>query len=231
MVFSAKLGWRKPRDVRHYPAAFIESVLQRHHFSAVIAIFIAFVFLVAVGFISDMRLFQLPAAASIILFFSLIIAFAAALTIFLKTWTIPVIVLLFFLIQGLYQYDVLNIRNKAYGLNYSKENEWPQYARATIVGMTDAALVEQDRQVYIQRLEKWKAQQSDAKPVLFIINTSGGGSRSATFTFHILKQLDSISSGKLLQQTFLITGASGGMLGAAFYRELYLQKSMDSFLQ
>ncbi|MBU3743854.1 MAG: hypothetical protein FGM61_04805 [Sediminibacterium sp.] len=222
--FSAKLGWRKPRDVRHYPAAFIESVLQRHHFSAVIAIFIAFVFLVAVGFISDTRLFQLPAAASIILFFSLVIAFAAALTIFLKTWTIPVLVLLFFLIQGLYQYDVLNIRNKAYGLNYSEEKQWPQYNRATLVGMTDSAAVEQDRQVYIQRLEKWKSQQKEEKPVLFIINTSGGGSRSATFTFQILRQLDSITSGKLLKQTFLITGASGGMLGAAFYRELYLRK-------
>lgn len=222
--FSAKLGWRKPRDVRHYPAAFIESVLQRHHFSAVIAIFIAFIFLVAVGFISDTQLFQLPAAASIILFFALLIAFAAALTIFLKTWTIPVLVVLYFLIQGLYQYDVLNVRNKAFGLNYSKEKEWPQYARATILSMTDTAAVNYDRQVYIQRLEKWKARQKDEKPVLFIINTSGGGSRSATFTFHILRQLDSITDGKLLRQTFLITGASGGMLGAAFYRELYWQK-------
>ncbi|NDA60625.1 MAG: hypothetical protein EBX50_01160 [Chitinophagia bacterium] len=222
--FSAKLGWRKPRDVRHYPAAFIETVLQRHHFSAVIAIFIAFIFLVAVGFISDTRLFQLPAAASIILFFSLLIAFAAALTIFLKTWTIPVLVLLFFLIQGLYQYDVLNIRNKAYGLNYSVEKEWPQYTKESIVGMTDSAAVNQDRQVYLQRLKKWKDRQKDEKPVLFIINTSGGGSRSATFTFHILRQLDSITSGNLLRQTFLITGASGGMLGAAFYRELYLRK-------
>ena len=50
---TARLGWRKPRDVRHYPAAFIESVLQRHHFSAVIAIVIAFVFLVLVGFSSS----------------------------------------------------------------------------------------------------------------------------------------------------------------------------------
>ena len=61
---SARLRWRQPRDVRHYPAAFIETVLQRHHFSAVVAIVIAFVFLVLVGFISDTRLFQLPAAAS-----------------------------------------------------------------------------------------------------------------------------------------------------------------------
>ena len=29
---------------------------------------------------------------------------------------------------------------------------------------------------------------------------------------------------RLMKKTFLITGASGGMLSAAFFRELYLQK-------
>jgi hypothetical protein len=39
-----------------------------------------------------------------------------------------------------------------------------------------------------------------------------------------LQQLDSITKGKLMQQTFLISGASGGMLSAAYYRELYNNK-------
>jgi hypothetical protein len=40
----------------------------------------------------------------------------------------------------------------------------------------------------------------------------------------MLQQLDSASNGQLMKQTFLISGASGGMLSAAFFRELYLQK-------
>ena len=39
-----------------------------------------------------------------------------------------------------------------------------------------------------------------------------------------LQRIDSLMNGRLMQQTVLINGASGGMLGAAYYRELYLQK-------
>src|SRR6185369_8296650 len=39
---------------------------------------------------------------------------------------------------------------------------------------------------------------------------------------------DSITAGKLMQQTFLISGASGGMLSAAYYRELYIHKKNGS---
>ncbi|MFM9907988.1 MAG: patatin-like phospholipase family protein, partial [Chitinophagaceae bacterium] len=69
-------------------------------------------------------------------------------------------------------------------------------------------------------LEAWKKKQKEDKPLLFIINTSGGGSRSATFTMNVLQRLDSLTNGTIMQKTFLITGASGGMLGAAYFREL-----------
>jgi hypothetical protein len=57
-----------------------------------------------------------------------------------------------------------------------------------------------------------------------MINTSGGGARSAAFTMNTLQRLDSIFHGQLMNQTVLINGASGGMLGAAYFRELYYQK-------
>jgi hypothetical protein len=40
----------------------------------------------------------------------------------------------------------------------------------------------------------------------------------------VLQRLDSLSGGTLMRRTFLITGASGGMLGATYYRELYRHK-------
>jgi hypothetical protein len=72
----------------------------------------------------------------------------------------------------------------------------------------------------IRILERWKARQSTARPILYLLNTSGGGNRSACFTMSILQHLDSLSGGQLMRKTFLITGASGGMLGAAYFREL-----------
>jgi hypothetical protein len=73
----------------------------------------------------------------------------------------------------------------------------------------------------INVLEKWRARQGEEKPVMYILNFSGGGTRSATFAVNVLQQLDSITQGRLMKQTFLITGASGGMLGATYFRELY----------
>ncbi|MGU7714742.1 hypothetical protein, partial [Escherichia coli] len=71
----------------------------------------------------------------------------------------------------------------------------------------------------------WKARQSSPQPTMYIINTSGGGTRSATFTMNTLQKLDLLFKGKLMEQTFLMNGASGGMLGAAYFRELYFEKS------
>jgi hypothetical protein len=56
------------------------------------------------------------------------------------------------------------------------------------------------------------------------MTTSGGGTRSATFTMDVLQRLDSITNGKIMNKTFLITGASGGMIGASYFRELYRQR-------
>ena len=76
----------------------------------------------------------------------------------------------------------------------------------------------------IRILENWKRNQNDDKPLLVMINTSGGGNRSAAFTMNALQKLDSVTHGELMKKTFLITGASGGMLSAAYFRELYLRK-------
>jgi hypothetical protein len=73
-------------------------------------------------------------------------------------------------------------------------------------------------------LNNWKKKQATEKPLMIFINVSGGGLRSATFTMNMLQRLDSATNGKLMQQTLLISGASGGMLSAAYYRELYLEK-------
>ncbi|MEO6454400.1 MAG: patatin-like phospholipase family protein, partial [Ginsengibacter sp.] len=58
-------------------------------------------------------------------------------------------------------------------------------------------------------------------PVMVFLNFSGGGVRSACFAMNVLQHLDSLTNGNLLQQTLLMSGASGGMLSATYFRELY----------
>lgn len=221
---SAKFQLRKPRDVRHYSQDFLESVFKRHHFAAVIAIVLAFIFLVLVGYISDSHLFQLPAAASIIILFTLLIAVSGAFSLFLKTWSIPVLVAIYLMLNWLYQNDIIDPRNKAYGLEYQKKSERPEYNKAAILALAEDSNAKIDKAKMIEVLEKWKARQGKEKPILYIINTSGGGTRSSTFTMNTLQKLDSLFGGKLMKETFLINGASGGLLGAAYFRELYYEK-------
>jgi hypothetical protein len=221
---SARLHLRKPRDTRHYTEAFFDAVLNKHHAAAVIAIVLSFVFLIGVGYTADTRLFQLPAAASITIMFAIVIATSGALALLLKSWSIPLLILLYLLFNQLYQHDIIDFRNKAYGLNYANKEQGPEYTREAIRLLANKDSIEADRKYYLNILENWKARQAADKPVMYMITTSGGGTRSAVFTMHVLQKLDSIFHGELMKQTLLINGASGGMLGAAYFRELYYQK-------
>ena len=217
---NAPFSVKKVRDVAHYSREFIESIFNRHHFSAILSIFVAFIFLVVVGFFMDEPFFQLPAAASILIFFAILISISGAFSYFLQSWSIPFLVALFFVLNLLYQYDVIDPTNKAYGLNYTNREERPFYNRDALLQLCTTEKVERDKQNMLEILKNWKRKQKEEKPILFILNTSGGGNRSATFTMNVLQRLDQLSGGKLMNRAFLITGASGGMFGAAYFREL-----------
>jgi Patatin-like phospholipase len=222
--FETPLRLRRTRNVQHYTSEFIDSLFKRHHFAAIICVFVAFLFLVFIGFFLERPTFQIPAAASITIFFSILIGVAGAFSYFLQSWSIPYLILLIITLNFLYQVDLIDPRNKAYGLNYVNRNERPAYTREGLLALCTKERTEADKQNMIGILEKWKARQDSSKPLLVVVNTSGGGHRSATFTMSVLQHLDSITNGDIMKKIFLINGASGGMIGATYFRELYLQK-------
>lgn len=222
--FESPLRLRHTRDVSHYTQAYVDSIFKRHHFAAIISVFIAFLFLIGIGFFLEQPFFQIPAAASITIFFSILIGVAGAFSYFLQSWSIPYLVGLILLLNVFYKLDWIDPRNKAYGLNYTNKKERPAYTRETILEMSSAANVEADKKNMIAILENWKKKQDSDKPVLVLINTSGGGHRSATFTMSVLQHLDSITNGTIMKRAFLVSGASGGMIGATYFRELYLRQ-------
>jgi hypothetical protein len=222
--FESPFKIKPARDVAHYTDEFVESIFKRHHFAAILSVFVAFLFLVFIGFMLDSAFFQLPAAASITIFFSILIGVAGAVTYFLQSWAIPYLLGLVLLLNIFYKFDLIDPRNKAYGLNYWNKTERPVYSREGLLKLCSKENVEADKQNMISILNTWKTKQDSEKPLLVLINTSGGGHRSATFTMSVLQHLDSITSGGIFKKTFLINGASGGMIGAAYFRELYLRR-------
>ena len=216
--------FRKVRSVAHYSQDFLDLVFKRHHFAGIISIVLAFIFLIVVGFYMDDKLFQVPAAASIFIFFAVMMAVIGSLTYFLQSWSLPFIIALVFLLDILYQQEIIDPRNKAYGLNYTNISERPGYNKQSLQKLCLPENIAADKTNMITILENWKKKQKEEKPVMVFINVSGGGLRSGTFVMNTLQQLDSITNGQLLQHTMLMSGASGGMLAATYYRELYLQK-------
>ena len=87
--------------------------------------------------------------------------------------------------------------------------------------------VARDKANTLSMLEKWLAKNRAAgveRPKLVFICVSGGGMRSSYWTMQTLQRADEATRGRLLRQSVLISGASGGILGAAYLRELYLRK-------
>ena len=218
------LSFRHCRDVSHYSAELMEKIFKRHHFAAVISILIAVAFLLLTGFFLEYKLFQIPAGASITLFFGVLIGVSGSIAYFLQSWSIPFLVLFIVVLNFLYQIDWIDPRNKAYGLSYNDKDRWPVYDRLSVESSNNNLDAEKDKQNMVTILNKWKKKQADEKPLLVLMTTSGGGNRSATFTMNVLQHLDSLSNGQIFNKTFLITGASGGMIGASYFRELYREK-------
>jgi hypothetical protein len=209
----------KARPVGHYSKQFLDIIFKRHHFSAVITMLLSFIFMIFIGFYLDYPVFKVPAAASVLILFALLIAVIGALTYFLRSWSLLFVIVLFIFINLLYTYDIIDPRNKAYGLNYTQPTR-PAYTLESLKAMVTPEKLEADKKNMLAILERWKQNQQEEKPLMVIMNFSGGGVRSAAFTMSILQQLDSITGGSIMKKTFLINGASGGMLGAAYFREL-----------
>jgi hypothetical protein len=216
---TTRFRFHKTRQVSHYGQEFLDNIFKRHHFSAIITLVLAFIIMILIGFFLDHRIFQVPAAASILVLFALLIAVIGALTYFLRSWSILFVILLFIVLNFLYIHDVIDPRNKAFGLDYTNPSR-PEYSLSHLESMNTPEKIEADKNNMIDILNSWKLKQNEEKPMMVVFNFSGGGVRSAAFAMNILQELDSISHGTIMKKTVLMTGASGGMLAAAYFREL-----------
>jgi hypothetical protein len=219
------------RSVAHYDPLLIESIFKRHHLTGIILVFVAFVIFIILGFLLDNPFFQLPAAANIILMFALLVAALGGLSYFLQSWSIPFLLVAYLIANYAFQKGIIDPTNKAFGLNYSNKPNWPAYNKDSIESLCKPEAKNKDLKNFIAILEKWRAKQKSNKPKLVIINTSGGGLRSSNFTTQILQQLDTTIPNGLMPKTAIITGASGGMLGATYCREIFRRQQKEEFLQ
>lgn len=214
---------RRSRDWMHYDRELIEKVFSQNHINAsFFELFIVISFL-ALGIFREYEFFVVPAGASVLLIFSMALMLISAVYSWLKLWTYPVLIMLFIFLNSLSKNpDFGQFNNHVYGLDYAIEQG--EMTEDKLINLhSDKLTILNERNGHLNVLNNWLTRTAKAKPKMIIVNVSGGGARSALFSFLVLQQLDSLTNGAFSQHNHLITGASGGMIGASYYRELLLR--------
>lgn len=216
---------RLVRSVRHYDANLLKNILRQNHLNALLVQLSSMILLIILGGLVEYPIFRIPAGASLFILASILVAFVGAITYWFHAWRVTIFIVLLVFINFLTRYDMLSHTNKAYGLDYSSKTI---YSTEKLRNIYASDIIEIDKNNTLSILEKWKSKNlSLQKPKLVIFAVSGGGLKAAVWSMQVMQQLDSITQGKIIQQTALITGASGGILGTAYLRELYLHPDIN----
>ena len=222
---------RLVRPIRHYKKDMLIRVFRQNNRNAFMFIMLAMLSLFSLSYLQDIPLFNIPAASSLFLLFTMLLMLSSAMYTWIRGWSLLFIIGVCVVINFAYKSDLFNHNNKAYGLNY--ETAKAEYKNAKIDQLgTDSTNYQADVRHTIEILNKWRLKNSTTnctKPPMVLINAPGGGLRASLWTFYSLQYIDSLLNGQLLKHTELITGSSGGMVGAAYLRELYLRQQHGTF--
>ena len=201
-------------------------VIDQHHFNALLIEIVIFILILVLGIFREMPALQIPAAASAMLLAAFSIMFTGAFSYWLRGWAITGIIIVGVAFNFLTKNNYINANNEAFGLKYKTTKA--DYSHRQINTLTNETFYNEDKNTTKEILENWKSKfdKTGKKPKMVFICTSGGGHRAAVWSMRALQHVDSALNGQLLNHTILMTGASGGLIGASYYRELYLRQQL-----
>ncbi len=197
----------------------ITRVFDQNHFNALMLELLAFVSILILGYFRHNSIFQIPAAASGFLLGSILVMFIGLFSYWLRGWAITFLILGIIATNWLYKEGLFQRKNVAIGMDYQVAPT--PYNIDNLRALSNDSLFKADKDSCLILLENWRRKFPDSvNPKIVFIGTSGGGQRSAVWALNALQSIDSATQGLGFEHTFLITGASGGMIGAAYFREL-----------
>lgn len=221
-----KFRIQRTRNVEHYDKELLHEVFQQHHWNVVLIQLLSFATVLLIGFFIERPIFLLPSATNIFMSFAVLTSVYGLFKFWSGKWSTTAFIVALLLINIATMYNYMTYQNKAFGLDYTKGTK--VYSNETLAALASTDNMKKDRATTLQILQNWKSKQSShsKKPKMVILCASGGGHRAGMFAMAMLQKADSATHGALMKQTVLMTGASGGMMGIAYYRELYLQQKL-----
>ncbi len=214
---------RKVNPLLQCDLKMILRVMRQNHGNALLIEGVIFLLFFLLGYFQDFPYAQIPAAGSFFLLTGFGLMFVSALSF----WFQRIGVLSFFLfVIGFSFFNSSRTflhKEPFFGMDYSHPRDYSlRSVNAQISAEKLLRSYKETENILNTKLQLIRRETGQEKPYVVFLNVSGGGSRAALWTFKNLQLLDSLSKGRFGKQTLLITGASGGMLGAAYYRELLL---------
>ena len=223
--FDYDLKFKKVDDNNFYDRQTILQVFDQNHFNLIVIQSLILALVLVLGIFKDNPVFQLPAAASFIILLTILVMLAGAFSYWFGSWagTASLVVFLFF--NYLAGQDFFSKPEKAFGLNY--ELPPAEYSVQELKKMASPEIIAHDKAITLNILNNWRKKfPEEKKPKMVFMAVSGGGKRAALWTMTALQTIDSLTHGEAMEKTVLITGASGGLIGASFYRELKLRQKL-----
>jgi hypothetical protein len=222
--FSSPFRISLARMSDHYDKRMVRDIFRQNHLNGTLFELIAVGSFLSIGLFQDIKLFMIPSGASILLLSTVLLMVVTIFYSWFKSWAFTLIIFSFFGLNYLSQSTgFLQARNQAFGLSYESQTNYNLNELKQI--QFNEKTLDFDLKHHINILNNWHKKASKAqntnKPKLIFVNCSGGGLRSAMWTHYVLQELDERSKGVFYESTHLVTGASGGMVGAAYYRDIY----------
>lgn len=208
-----------------YDRQTIVQVFDQNHFNLVVIQALILAVVLVLGIFKDNPAFQLPAAASFIILLTILVMLAGAFSYWFGSWSGTASLIVFLVFNYLAGQDFFSKPEKAFGLNYAVTPA--EYSVENLQRLASPDSIIKDKAVTLNILNNWRNKfPEDQKPKMVFVTVSGGGKRAALWAMTALQTVDSITHGAAMENTTLITGASGGLIGASFYRELKLRQKL-----
>ncbi|MBL7873822.1 MAG: patatin-like phospholipase family protein [Cyclobacteriaceae bacterium] len=221
-------GSFKPIQVEEnifYDKATVLQVFDQNHFNLVIIELFIFAMVLVLGIFKDYPTFQIPAACSFMTFLTIFVMLSGAFSYWFGGWSATAGLIIFLFVNHLVGEGFFSKKYEAFGLNY--DTTPAEYSVATLQKELDRTVMEADRQIVLAQLKNWRKKFSaEVNPKMVFLCASGGGKRASLWTLSALQVADSLTHGKLMENSVLITGASGGLIGASYFRELKLREKL-----
>jgi len=208
---------KRTKDYLHYSNSLIQKILHQNHYNAAFFSIVIIALILTLGTFIDNASFIVPSAASFLLFFTILYFIYSIFHSIFKEWSFVAFIILILFANSIYQKNIFFEPSKANGISYNPTELEPiKYVLEDEIADYNSELTS---------LNNWKENTGTSKPKIIFINTGGGGLKMTLWTYYSLAYIDSVSGGDFLKNVRLFSGASGGTIGAAFFREMYRKRN------